>query len=212
MATLDLYIDTNVGQIVNGFTNSSPVSLPLLVQGDTLNMRVWLLAHTATFPIQPPFTFIGNTDITLELAIGTRPGQIINGVPVVIPTIYTQQFTWTTNGDQNNPYFSAQLSMNTGPISSAVQTGPAPAYLEIKYLKAGVPTTVLSMQVTILPAVITGSTIPVPPSGTPLSAEAAAAMFLQHDIMGPIILRNNTGQAIQLSVGADGALKEDQLS
>lgn len=206
MANLDLLIDTNACQAVSGFSNSGSATIPLLVQGDTLNMRIWLLARSPTYPVDPPFVYVPNTDITIQVAIGTRVGQ--GGV------LYTQQFTWTPNGDAANPYFFAQLPMNTGNINSLLGSSSSQtAYLEVKYIAAGgVPTTVLSKQVTIQAAVIQSNSVVVPAGLTPLSAEAANALFLKRDFTGPVILRNGTGQAVELYVAADGTFHADPIS
>jgi hypothetical protein len=207
MANLDLYIDTTSCKPVAGFSNSSIIDLPLLIQGDTLNVRIWLMKRTSTHPVTP-FEYIPNTDITLQVAIGTRVGT--GG------TLYTQQYTWTPNSDASNPYFSAQLPMNTSAIDSLLgASSSATAYLEVKYVSGGQPTTVLSQQITINAAVIHNGSITVPAGQTPLSAESAQALFLQRTITAsaaaPIIITNGT-QSTALYVGSDGALHFDPIA
>lgn len=206
MANLDLYIDTTAQQAVSGFTNSSPVNIPVFTQDDTLNLRIRLMSRTATFPVSP-YAWIPNTGLTLQVALGTKVGS--GG------TLYTQQYTWSLNSDLSDPYFFAALPMNTTGVANLLGSSPdASTFFEIKYVSGGVPTTVLSDQVTVQAAVIHASSLTVPPGLTPLSAEAAAASFLQRVIVGPITLVNATDSTKKalLYVDTDGSFHADPIT
>lgn len=206
MANLDLYIDTTAQIAVSGFSNSAQIDALTFTQEDTLNLRIRLLTRTSTFPVIP-YSFIPNTGLTLQVALGTKVGNAGN--------IYTQQFTWALNGDLSDPYFYAALPMNTGAIATLLgSTSSKTAFLEIKYVSSGVPTTVLSTQVTIQACVIHSGSLTVAPGLTPLSAEAAAASFLQRVIVGPITLVNATDSTKKalLYVDTDSSFHADPIT
>lgn len=206
MANLDLYIDATAQQAVSGFANNSIFTIPPFTQEDTLNLRIRLMTRTATFPVNP-YSYIPNTGLTLEVALGTKQGS--GG------TLYTQQFTWALNTDLSDPYFYASLPLNTSPIATLLGVNSsATAFFEIKYISGGVPTTVLSQQVTIQACVIHVGSLTVPAGLTPLSAEAAAAIFLQRTIIGPITLVNAIDQTKKCSVyvDTDGSFHADPIT
>lgn len=206
MANLDLYIDTTARQAVFGFTNSSQFQIPSFTQDDTINMKVRLMTRTATFPITP-YSYIPNTGLTLEVAIGTKIGT--GGA------LYTNQYTWTLSTDLSDPYFSAQLPLNTAEIAALLGSSDSKtAFLEVKFIDGGVPTTVLSVQVTVQACVIHSGSFTVPAGLTPLSAEAAAAIYLQRTIVGPITLVNATDATKKCSVyvDTDGSFHADPIT
>lgn len=206
MATADLYIDTANCKPVAGLGDSTIVSLPRFAQGDTLSMRIWLLAPTTTDRLATPYTFIPTTGLSLQVALGAKIGSTT--------TYYTQQFSWTASAEPNNPYWSAAFPMNTAAITSLISTGAsASAWFEVKYLLGGLPTTVLCEEVTIHAGVIKSGGVTVPNGLTPLSAEAAMATYLQRTIEGQITLRNATsGKEVLLYVDIDGVFHADPVN
>lgn len=203
MAQVDLVINVNSGERVAGLTDTTITDLPRFVQGDTLTFKVFLLKGASRLATPERIPVSG---ITLQMAIGTRTGNSTN--------YYTQQFAWTASTDLADPYWTANLPMNTAEIGTLLGSGSsAVAWLELKMVQGGLPTTVLSKQITIDAAVIKDGGLVVPPGLTPLSAEAALAMFLQRDISGAITLTNpTTGAKLSLYVGDDGAFHADPLS
>ncbi len=205
MATIDLYIDTFAKRLVTSLTDTTPVRFPSLVQEDTPTLRIWLLQQVANSTIEDPYVFIPTAGVTLQLAIGTRLGSS--------STLYTQQYTWTASGDTTNPYFEAQLPMNTAGITTLLgNQGTASAYLEVKMTDT-YATTILSEQVTVLAAVIKSGGITSPIPTTALSAEVAAATFVKVEHTGSITLicETDSTKKIKLYCGTDGELHEDTI-
>lgn len=205
MATYILYVDVAGNQLVAGLTNPSVAPSPPLVQGDTLNLQVYLLARTPTYGTGVnPFTIISTAGLTLQLALGDKVGNATN--------YYATQFTWTT--DPSNSYFTAALSLNTTPVTNLLgANASAPTTLHIEYLNAGLPTTVLEIPVTIQAAVIkAGGTGPLPPGQTPLSAELANSIFLTRNIVGQVVFVSPDGtKKMALYLDNDGSFHEDPL-
>jgi hypothetical protein len=181
-----LYIDTDRSLPVAGADDSSIVDLPAFVQEDTLALRVYLLAGYSRVSSYTPIPVAG---ITLEVALGRKVGNT--------SLLYTQQFTWTASDDLADPYFAADLPMNTAAIATLLgSNSQADAYFEVKLLDGGLPRTVLSRLVKVQAAVIKDGGLEEPALPTPLSAEAANAMFLQRIIPcsagNPLILQNGS--------------------
>jgi hypothetical protein len=200
MAQFDIFIDTNRQKPVRSFTDPTIVDLPPLVQGDTPTFRIWNLVQTATFQNSTtPYAYLGTAGLSLEVALGTRVGNS--------SLLYTQQFVWTP--DANAQYFSAQFPLNTAGIDTLLSTNTqASAWFEVKYLSAGMPTTILDQNVQVQAAVIKAGALVVPPGQTALSAEEANAAFLKRKISGAIYLEDiaNPGQYTAVFI-QNGALK-----
>src|SRR5439155_752495 len=101
MATRDFYIDTDRGEVVLGPSDSSIAALPPFVQGDSLDLRIWLLKN---FSRLSAYTKVPVAGLTLQVALGTKVGDST--------LYYTQQFTWVPSTDLGQPYFAAVLPMN----------------------------------------------------------------------------------------------------
>src|SRR5437763_1735519 len=81
--------------------------LPLLVQGDTLNLRIFLLTRVSGFPVaSPPFTQASLAGLTLNLALGDKVGNATN--------YYSTLFNVAP--DATNSFFSGALALNTAAI------------------------------------------------------------------------------------------------
>jgi hypothetical protein len=205
MSQYDIYIDTNVGQVVKGLNDSTVAQLPGFIQGDTPNLRIWLLARAPTFPTNPIYTLLGTSGLTLQVTVGDKRGDL--------NFWYTQQFTWST--DAASAYFYAALTFNTAAINTLIGSGTgASTWLEVKYLVAGIPTTVLEVAITIQAAVNKPVALAVVPAGqTPLSAETALALFLTRTITDQVVWRNsNTGKSFAVYIGDDDQMHVDLVT
>jgi hypothetical protein len=204
MAEHDLYIDCDRAAVVTSATDASRKELPKFVQGDTMLLRIFLLkgfSRTADYQQLP------TEGLTLQVALGTRVGNAT--------LYYTQQFTWTPSEDLANPYFEAELPMSTAAITTLLGSADsARAYFEIKYIRSGLPTTVLSEQVTIFAAVIKDGGFTEPTEPTPMSVEVANALYVkQSGFQGSLILISPDGtKQAELYYGDDGALHVDPIT
>lgn len=212
--SFDLYVDTYSGKSVTSELDSTPANLPRFIQGDTFNMRVYLLARTKNWPLgdnsdpankKPPYLIINNSTLTLKAALGVK-----DGLPA--STLYTQQFSWSK--DANNQYFYSTFPMNTAAIATLIGANPsANAWFELEITDAGLPWTVLQENITVQAEVIdTNTALTVPAGQTAMGAEEARATFLSRKISGPIYLEdiNNPGQYIAL-YNENGSLKVDNV-
>jgi|SRR5438105_50863 len=200
-----LFIDTDRSLPVVGVSDSSVAELPAFVQQDTLALRVTLLAGFSRVSSYTPIPVAG---ITIEAALGVRVGNT--------SLLYTQQFTWVASGDLADPYYQANLPMNTAAIATLLGSGEqAQAWFEVKMLDGGVPRTVLSRLVTIQAAVIKDGALKEAALPTPISAETCEALFLQRLIPcssgNPVILQNGL-VTMALYVEADGLFKTVRLT
>jgi hypothetical protein len=204
MAQFDLYIDTTSGDLVAGAANPAPASLPRLYQGDTISLRIYLLARTTTYPQVTPYSVINNSNLSLKVALGPK-----NGTPG--STLLTQQFTWQK--DAANQYFYADLPLNTAAINSAIGAAEsATAWFEVEYTQNSYPTTVFQQSVTIHAEVIETGSVVTPPGETALSAEVANATFLKPENYGFTLMNPNTGQKVFVYLGNDGQVKFDPIT
>lgn len=204
MAQFDLYVDTYSGELVQGVANPTITQLPRLTQGDTISFRVYLLARTTTYPLATPYTVVNNAALTLKMGIGPKTGTAGS-------TLYTQQFTWAK--DAQNQYFFADLPLNTAGITSligAAETGSA--FFEIEYTQNGFPTTVLQKAVTLQAEVIETGTITTPPGQTAMTVEEANALFLKRTNSGFYLLNETTGLKVFVYLHDDGTVHMDPVA
>lgn len=204
MAQVDVYVDSYSGDFVVGPQNPSIAPAPRFTEGDTMSMRIYLLARTTTFPVNP-YSIINNAGLTLKVALGPKTGDAGSA-------LYTQQFTWGKAAD--NSYFFADFPLNTAGIATLIGSGErASAWFEIEYSQNAVPTTVLSKNVTVEAEVIETGSLAVPAGSTPLSAEEANATFLKRKISGVIYLEDvdNPGNYLALYYKS-GSLQEEAVS
>lgn len=205
MAQFDLYVDTYSGEFVMGSANAGIAPLPRFVQGDTISLRIYLLARTPTYPISNPYSIINNATLSLKVALGPKNGTAGS-------TLYTQQFTWSK--DATNSYFFADLPLNTAAIDLRIGTAEtATAWFEIEYTQGGFPTTPVQKEVTIHAEVIETGVLTVPAGQTAMSVEEANAKFLQRKISGAIYLEdiNNPGSYMAV-YHENGALKAEVVT
>lgn len=207
MAQYVLYVDCDAegeGSLVAGPSSSQVVSFPRLVTGDTPNFNIYLLKRTATYPTNNPFTILNIAALSLRVGIGPKDG-------VAGSTLLTQNFTWTK--DAANQYFIGSLPLNTAGIGTLVgAAAQGTSYFEIEFTENGFPTTPFSKQVTIYGEVLETAAITVPAGATALTAEDAAATYLQKLNNGFIIQNATTGKKVFVYVGDDGAFHADPTS
>lgn len=171
---LTLYIDVARNRLVSALNASTlidPLSLPLFV-GDKLQLQVYLMTPLQTQqPSIPQYSIVS----TLGLALGLylTNGQDSNAVGYVA---YTWQVAWNT--DPNNTYFYATLDLTQAALVTLLGSNTsASCYLVVGYVQGGVDTTVFYKPVTVQPGL--PNAVGPPLAGlTPLSAEAAAQMFV----------------------------------
>jgi hypothetical protein len=200
-----IHIDVDRNLPVGGKSDSGIASLPQLTQQDTLGLRITLLSGFSRFSDYTPVPVAG---VTIEVALGAKVGNT--------STLYSQQFTWTPSDDLADPYFEADLPMNTAEIATLIGSGAqAQAWLEVKMLTGGLPRTVLSQQVVISAAVIKDGALQAAALPTPISAETCEAIFLQRAIPcsegNPLILQNGS-VTVALYIDGDGLLKTERLT
>jgi hypothetical protein len=202
MAEYDIYIDCDRAAVVTSASNSSLKALPKFVQGDTMLLRVHLLKGYAA--VMESYEVIPTTGLTLQVALGTRVGNST--------TYYTQNLTdWDEAEDLT--YFEGEFPMSTEAITTYLgSNGSKQAYFEVKYIREGLPTTVLSEQVTILAAVIKDGGFEEPVDPTPASVEAIMPVF--HPKTGSAyydLIDSDTGGVLRLTYSG-GVLVQTVLS
>lgn len=203
MAQFDLYVDTYSGGLVAGIDNLAVASLPRLIQGDTISLRIYLLARTTTYPKGTPYTVVNNAALSLKVALGPKTGTAGS-------TLYTSQFVWAK--DANNQYFFADLPLNTAGITALIGSAESQeAWFEIEYTQNAFPTTVFQQKVDIQAEVIETGTIATPPGETALSSEVANATFLKNENNGFILVNPNTGHKRFVYLGDDDSIKLDPI-
>lgn len=206
MPQFDIFIDIAANQAVTGLSNPTVAPLPPFVQGDTPTFRIWPLLRNATFPLSP-YSLLTIAGLTLQVSLGSQVGS--GG------TIYTQQLSWTPSADANNPnYWTATFPMNTAAVNTLLGAlASSPAVFEVKYVSAGVPSTILQQLVSVKATVLTAGAPVVPAGFNPASVEFCNATFLTHQVTGQIVLVNaNTGKKLAVFVGDDGSFHADPLN
>jgi hypothetical protein len=170
MNTLDIFIDTSNRSLVSSQTGGASIqasSLPFFYP-DTLTVRVFLLTPISnnSFGV-PQYQIIPTTGLALVLYIngGTDTGSNL-----------AAQTVWQT--DPNNTYFYADVSLATAGIKQNLgQKTSCQVYLQIGTIQNGNTRTYISSPITIQ-AGLNNANLVVPPSLTPLSLQAATAMFV----------------------------------
>jgi len=204
MAQFDLYVDVVSGDLVTGPSNGQLAAFPKLVQGDTPAFNIYLLKRTVTYPLTNPYSIINNAALSLKVGIGPKDGTAGSA-------LYTQQFTWTR--DANNQYFTASLPLNTAAIATLIGSGSnATAWFEIEYTEGGFPTTVFQKLVTIEAEVIETGVLTTPAGATAVSLEEIIAQFLKQRNKGFILDSDDGSKSAYVYLGNDGALHCDPLT
>jgi hypothetical protein len=206
MPQFDIFIDIAANQAVTGLSNPTVAPLPPFVQGDTPTFRIWPLLRNATFPMSP-YSLLSIAGLTLQVSLGSQVGS--GG------TIYTQQLAWVPSADPNNPnYWTANFPMNTAAVNTLLAAmASALAVFEVKYVSAGVPSTILQQAVSIKAAVLQAGAPVVPAGFNPASVEFCNATFLTRLISGNVVWLNpNTGKQYAVYPGDDGSLHCDPMN
>jgi hypothetical protein len=203
MIPFDLRIDIASGQPVISADDFAAGSVPHFVQYVSLDLRIWGIQKVAGVS-----SYLPTDGITLFVALGDLLQEP--------PTYLTQQATWTPSADLANPYLEAVLPMNTSAINTLLAGPPVLRSKQVDFgvffFSGGSPAGSLIKRVTLYRSLYSTSSLVVPAGQTPLSAEVADATYLTHDVLGPIRLRNGTGQAAMLSIGTDGEFHADKVT
>ncbi len=203
MAEHTLYIDCDRATAVRSATDSTAKALPKFVQGDTLLLRIYLLQG---YSRSSEYTPVPTLDLTIQAALGIRVGNDTE--------YHTQQFTWTASADLADPYFEAEFPMSTAAITTLLGSDESAfSYFEVKYIRDGLPTTVLSEKVKVWAAVIKEGGLIEAAVPTPLSVEVANATYLQRTIRGVIRLVSEDGtKQADLYLDNDGTFHVDPVA
>jgi len=203
MAEHTLFIDCDRAAAVSSATDSTAKALPKFVQGDTMLLRVYLLQG---FSRSSEYVPVPTLDLTIQAALGTRVGNATS--------YHTQQFTWTASEDLADPYFEAEFPMSTAAITTLLGSADSAfAYFEVKYIRDGLPTTVLSERVKVWAAVIKEGGLVEAAVPTPLSVEVANALYLRRTISGAIRLVSEDGlKQADLYIDNDGTFHVDPVT
>jgi hypothetical protein len=201
-----LYIDIDNLQLVGGPSSPRRVGLPSFVQRDTgLIQRIQLLNNLSG----GVYAIVPTAGITLQVALGRKVGNAT--------TYYTQQFTWTEGGTLSDPYFEANLPLNTPEIDTLLGASSSKSVVfEVKMIEGGLPKTILSKSVRIEASVIKDGGLQAVAVPTPISAEAANAIFLQRLVIAtednPLVLGHTNGKRTALYLDTDGTFKTVALA
>lgn len=205
MAQFSIYIDVVNNLVIGGIGigQGQAASLPPFVEGDTPSYQIFLCTPTNN-PLTP-YTLMPIGGLSLQVAIGDKIGNVTN--------YYTTQFVWAPSTDPTQPnYFFATLPLNTAAITTLIGgASSAQSTFEVKYLQNGVPTTVLSQQITIQATVIKNGGVVVPPGLTALSAEVANATFLKNPV-SDLFLLGGDGHIYTVYVDGNGSLQCSRFS
>jgi hypothetical protein len=188
VAVYDVFIDCDSARIVTSALDNTVKAAPRFVQGDTMLLRVHL---TRDYNRTTGFTEISTDGLTLQVAL-------IEGVlsgPAAVSDIVAAQYTFTP---YDGLFFEGELALNTAEIDAAIgSTNSFQSTLEIKYLRSGVPTTVLQQTVTIWRSGIDIDSVMPIAEPTPLSSEAAQATFVRIIETRPFYLQGANGTLIK---------------
>ncbi len=203
MAEHTLYIDCDRATAVRSATDSTAKALPKFVQGDTILLRVYLLQD---YSRSSDYTQVPTLDLTIQAALGTRVGDDTE--------YYTQQFTWTPSADLSNPYFEAAFPMSTAAITTLLGSDESAfAFFEVKYIRSGLPTTVLSEKVKVWAAVIKEGGLVEAAVPTPLSVEVGNATYLRRTIIGVVrLVSEDLSKQADLYLSNDGTFHVDPVT
>jgi len=207
MAQRDIYIDTDANEVVTSDFDSTPKSLPPMIQGDTLSLRIFLLARTTTFTLgAQPYSILNNAALTLRMGIGPKDGNEGS-------VLFTSQFTWSKSAD--NTYFYGDFPLNTEGIGDEIgDSESAKLWFEIEVTNDnGFPWTVLQKNIPVQAEVIESASVEVEAGQTALTVQDADSRYLKRSGLKAIYLEdiNNPGQYIVL-YNENGTFKADPVT
>jgi hypothetical protein len=174
VAEADIYIDCDRARVVTSDTDNTNKDLPRFVQGDTLNLRIYFLK---SYNRASSYELFPTDGLTVQVALGDLAGE----------DLYAAQYSWTaTDGD----HFEGILEMNTAELDTALgsESVLSGVTFEVKYIRDGVPTTVLQETVKVYKALILEDSVVPVATPTPLSAEAADSTYVKIFHSGAIYL------------------------
>lgn len=101
MPSLSLYVDVQARQLVQGFTNPLPATLPSVTIGDSINLTVYFLQQTGVS--SAPYTYLNYSTSTVQAILG-----IIAGIPLGGTFTLTDGTTSSGNIPYNDSTFDVQ--------------------------------------------------------------------------------------------------------
>lgn len=182
---LSIFINTRDRTLAASFTNKQIITLPAMVQGETINLLVYFLAPVG-LQVSSPFSYLDFSGGTLKVGIcggnGLPTGTANDPTPTVIA--FQDTFSEIPNG------FSGELTLNTAAVATFIGTlSERASTLEVELTPAaGDPVKYLQIPVILKAAVIeSGSTVPTPTASYMTRNESLAAFVKQIGLPGETV-------------------------
>ena len=197
---LRLYNDTQNRNLVKSNTDTTIISFPTLIQGETVTIQAFFLDPTGG-TYATPFSYVGLSGATMKL--GIIAGNPTSGTDTTI----AYQDTWTAISGG----FQGSLALNTVGVSNAfTATGQTIACsVEIEVTEqGGTPVKYYQGVNTIKAAIIDSqSSVPVPTASYPTRNEVNAGWLKKVETAGVVwrSLSPNGSWARDLGVNNDGS-------
>jgi hypothetical protein len=206
MPRVDLFIEILSRKPMVGLTleDQTLADLPTFIQEDTISFRVYLIQSNG--PEAEP-TRITTTGRDIQMAIGLKKANA--------STYYTQQFTWTPNSDLSDPYWEADLPMDTAAIRTLIgSAATASAWFSVKMFDGGEPLTVLMESVTLHANVIKDDGVTVPTGLTALTTTVAANTYQPLDELKlpTYAYDSETGMRVRLYIDSSNVFHADPVT
>lgn len=204
MPQVNLILDYFSGNAVVSLSDLSIAALPRFVQGDSLDIKLWILQRVPG--IAP--SFLPTANVSIFMALG-------NLLPDP-PTYLTNQGTWTPSGDASNPFFEATLPMNTAGINSALTAAAASGKryatvdFGVTFYVSGAPTCAILKSVPLYKALIAPSALIVPAGQQAATLAAVEAMLLNITTNSVTIVSPDGTHRRRLWEDNDGTPHDDQ--
>lgn len=141
-----LFVDVDGGQLVEGLNSPAATELPPFVQGDTIELSIYLLRRSSAYPVSlgglSPFSKINPSGLSLRVGIGTPTSAVGTGSPIVY------QNSWSI--DSTEQCFVGTLYFTPSACATALGSATSVGLtLEIEVAESGAYSTVLQAPVTL---------------------------------------------------------------
>lgn len=205
MPTLNLFINTQTGQLVKGFRDPAPVTIPKIIQGDTLSISITLLEWSELGLFSgTPFTKVAVSGLSYRVGIYDQDSD----PSASTPPIY--QNSWTL--DTTNNKATGVLSIG----ASDVQTMLGSALEVEKKLSISVDGTTerhsWSYPVTLRAHVIPNATTPPTPADEYLTKNQSDGRYLRTENKGFILVSPDGSQKRFMWLTNDGEVRTDKMT
>lgn len=158
-----LIFNISTGQLILSAVQPSPVANPIWYYGDTKHLNIQFVQNGAT---QGTVSILPSAGIGLAIGAGT-PGS-------------TPLTTATASGPDANGIFTADLSMTTSLITTAIANGQIECVLELR-TSDGTNFQRYELPLVIKPSLLSGTITATPPPDTAIGVNAAKATFVSKD-------------------------------